>query len=414
MTLAELMKKRAQVANEMRTYHDAQGEAAWGDEQRSKWDGMKADLKKLDEQIQREQELRADEQRFVESNTEDLAAKAARAAGKADPEEQRSAAFDKFLRHGVGDLTPEERNILSEMRAQAVGSNEKGGYTVPKTFIARVQESLKAYGGIASVAQILVTDGGNTIEWPTSDGADDEGELIGENTDAGEKDIEFGIGSLGAHKLTSKVIRVSNELLADSGIDMEAYIAGRAGSRIGRARARLIVQGTGAAAGGGAPAQPKGLEASVSVGKTTADAAKLNWKEINGLIHSIDPAYRNAPSFRLAFNDDTLQLIEELEDGQGRPLWIPGIDSGAPARILKYQYVVDQAIAGMGAGKKFMYAGDFQQFIVRDVRYMTLKRLVERYAEFDQTGFLAFARFGCVLQDTAAIKALQGKPAAGG
>ncbi len=42
---------------------------------------------------------------------------------------------------------------------------------------------------------------------------------------------------------------------------------------------------------------------------------------------------------------------------------------------------------------------------------MTLKRLVERYAEYDQTAFLAFHRFDCVLEDTAAIKALQGKPA---
>ena len=65
----------------------------------------------------------------------------------------------------------------------------------------------------------------------------------------------------------------------------------------------------------------------------------------------------------------------------------------------------------IGAGKKFMFAGDFDQFVVRQVRYMALKRLVEKFAEFDQTGFLAFTRFGCVLQDLAAIKALQGKPA---
>ena len=55
-----------------------------------------------------------------------------------------------------------------------------------------------------------------------------------------------------------------------------------------------------------------------------------------------------------------------------------------------------------------MYAGDFAQFIIRRVRYMVLKRLVERYADFDQTGFLAFHRFDCVLQDAAAIKVLQG------
>lgn len=77
-------------------------------------------------------------------------------------------------------------------------------------------------------------------------------------------------------------------------------------------------------------------------------------------------------------------------------------------------YVVDQGIADLGAGNKFIYFGDFNRFIVRRVTYMTLKRLVERYAEYDQTAFLAFHRFDCVLEDTAAIKALVGKPASGG
>lgn len=407
MTLAELKQKRARIAAEMRTFHEAQGENAWGDEQRSKWDGMKADLKKLDEQIQREEELRDTEQRYVDDNASQLAAEAAAAAGQGSPDEQRSQAFIKFVRQGAAELTSEERKMLLEARAQGVTGPEKGGYTVPTTFLAKVQESMKQYGGIASVAQILVTDGGNPIEWPTSNGTNDEGELIGENTDAGEKDVDFGMDAVGAHKLTSKVIRVSNELLADSGIDMETFLAGRIASRIGRAESRLIVTGTGA----GTPAQPKGLAASASVGKQTAAAGAFTWKEVNALIHSIDPAYRNAPKFRLAFNDATLQVLEEMEDGNGRPLWIPGLDAGAPARLLKYQYVIDQAIPSVAAGAKFMFAGDFDQFILRRVRYMVLKRLVERYAEYDQTGFLAFHRFGCVLQDTAAIKALQGKAA---
>jgi len=102
-----------------------------------------------------------------------------------------------------------------------------------------------------------------------------------------------------------------------------------------------------------------------------------------------------------------------MEDGNKRPLWLPGIDVASPATVLGKRFVVDTHIADVGVGNKFMYAGDFQQFILRRVRYMALKRLVERYAEYDQTAFLAFHRFGCVLQDLAAIKALQGKPAAG-
>ena len=71
--------------------------------------------------------------------------------------------------------------------------------------------------------------------------------------------------------------------------------------------------------------------------------------------------------------------------------------------------MIDQGIKDIGTGNKFIYLGDFNRFIVRRVSYMTLKRLVERYAEFDQVGFLAFHRFDCVLEDTSAIKALVGK-----
>jgi HK97 family phage major capsid protein len=104
-------------------------------------------------------------------------------------------------------------------------------------------------------------------------------------------------------------------------------------------------------------------------------------------------------------------LIEEMEDNQGRPLWLPNIIGGAPATVLQVPYVVDQAIPNIAANAKFAYFGDFNRFIIRRIAYMTLKRLVERYAEYDQTGFLAFHRFDCVLEDTGAIKALSGKGA---
>lgn len=412
MTLAELQQKRAQLATEMRTFHEGQGDNEWGGDQRSKWDGMKAEIKKLDGQIERENELRDNEQRYVEDNAQTLQTEARQNAGGGSEDELRAQGFSAFLGGGFANLTPEQRALArkDEQRAQAAGVNEKGGYTVPKSFIAQVHEAMKDYGGIASVARVLTTEGGNPIEWPTSDGTNEEGELLGENTAATEGDVAFGMGTLGAHKLSSKIIRVSNELLTDTAVNMEAFLASRIASRIGRAEARLVVQGTGT----GTPLQPTGLVTSVGIGKDTAAAATFTWKEVNALIHSVDPAYRRAPKFRLAFNDATLQALEDMEDGQNRPLWLPGVANGPPPTILNRQYVIDQAIPDVGAGNKFMFAGDFDQFVIRRVQYMVLRRLTERYAEFDQTAFLAFHRFGCVLQDASAIRALRGKPAAGG
>ncbi|MCP1652749.1 phage major capsid protein [Pseudomonas nitroreducens] len=403
--LKDLKQQRANLASEMRSLNDSIGDAEWSGDQKGKWNEMRSAIKALDERIEREEELRNSEQRYIEERSDELADKARRDQGSLTTEERQSQAFARLLRVGASDLTGEEKRAIAELRAQSTGDMAKGGFTVPTTFLNRVYESMKDYGGLEAICQILNTESGNEISWPTSDGTNDEGILVGENEDAGEKDVDFDVETMGSHKMTSKVIRVSNELLQDSGIDMEGYLAGRIGSRLGRGRARLLIQGTGA----GTPRQPKGLEAATGVGATTAAASKLGWKDVNGLIHSVDPSYRRAPNFRLLFNDATLQLLEEMEDAQGRPLWIPGLDASAPATILKHRYVVDQGVASIGAGKKFMFAGDFQQFVIRNVRAMAIRRLAERYAEFDQVGFLAFTRFGCVLQDRAAIKALDGK-----
>ena len=409
MKLHEMKQKRNTIANDMRALHEKIGDETWTDEQRAEWNRAKSELDALYEQIAREEELRRQDQAYVDENEEEQ-----RSMPEQDEHpqqnEKRARIFDKWMRYGAGELSAEERKALRELRAQGIAPDEKGGYTVPDTFLAKVVEQMKAYGGIASVAQILTTADGRTMEWVTADGTAEMGVLLGENEEAGEEDTEFGMDSLGALKMTSKIIRVSNELLQDSAIDMEAYLARRIAERIGRGEARYLIQGT----GGGTPKQPKGLAASVTGTTQTAAAGSVKWQEILALKHSIDPAYRRGPKFRLAFNDNTLKLLSELVDGQGRPLWLPDIVGVAPASVLNVPYVIDQEIDDIGAGKKFMFCGDFDRFIIRRVRYMILKRLVERYAEFDQTGFLAFHRFDCILEDTSAIRALVGKGSAGG
>lgn len=405
MKLHELKQKRNTIAIDMRAIHEKVGDGVMTEEQRTQWNKAQTELENLDAQIQREEQLRSLDQDLVDDKEKEQ-----RGQQPNNPEteqaERRNQAFDRFLRCGFGELTAEERQAVKELRAQGTSPDEKGGYTVPTQMLNKIVDKMKAYGGIASVAQILPTSNGQDITWSTSDGTDEEGELLGENTAAGEQDVEFGTAILGAKKLTSKIIRVSNELLQDSGVDIQAYLASRIAQRVGRGEAKYLIKGTGK----DSPLQPNGLETAVT---STVDVAgaSLSWKDITELEHAIDPAYRNSPKFRLAFNDDTLKSLKLMEDAQKRPLWLPSISGVAPAQILGMQYVVDQAIDKMEAGKKFIFCGDFDRFILRRVTYMTLKRLVERYAEYDQTAFLAFHRFDCVLEDTSAIKALVGKGA---
>ncbi|MEO3879276.1 phage major capsid protein [Rheinheimera fenheensis] len=398
--LHELQQKRNAIAMSMRQLNEKIGDKTWSPEQRSEWDQHKANYDEVDQQIQREEQLQNMESRHFENNEEQRGKAGQDQDDKATPEVQYRSAFNNFLRNGFGGLSQEERSIMKEFRAQSSTEPGKGGETIPTDFRGLIVDKMKAYGGIANICQVLETDKGNPMEWVITDGTNDLGDLVGESEEAGEGDVTFSMGNLGAKKLSSKIIRVPNELLQDNSVNMEAYLALRIASRIGRKEAQLIVQGSGT----GTPVQNKGLVASTTLSQAAAAAAAISAQDFLNLKHAVDPAYRT--SARFAFNDSTLLLLKSLKDLQGRPLWMPSIAGVAPSTIDGDQYTIDQAIANVGANGVSAFYGDFSKFVLRRVRYMTLKRLVERYAEFDQTAFLAFHRFDTVLEDTSAIAKL--------
>jgi HK97 family phage major capsid protein len=117
------------------------------------------------------------------------------------------------------------------------------------------------------------------------------------------------------------------------------------------------------------------------------------------------------------FNDSTLKAIKKLKDSNGRPLWQLYAESSfgqkiAQDTILGYPYNINQSMATMGAGSPAvgnisLLFGAFNRFIVRDVLEMTLLRLTERYAEYGQVGFLAFARCDSRYINSNAVKYFQ-------
>ena len=57
-----------------------------------------------------------------------------------------------------------------------------------------------------------------------------------------------------------------------------------------------------------------------------------------------------------------------------------------------YPVIINNDMAAMAAGAKSVLFGDLSKYIIRDVLGVTLLRLEERYADFHQVAFLAFAR----------------------
>jgi HK97 family phage major capsid protein len=91
-------------------------------------------------------------------------------------------------------------------------------------------------------------------------------------------------------------------------------------------------------------------------------------------------------------SDNALKVIRNLLDKFGHPIWQPSMGQGAPSTISGYPYVINQSLASVAASANSVIFGDLKQFKIRRVKDMSILRLSERYADYGQTGFVAFSR----------------------
>jgi len=186
------------------------------------------------------------------------------------------------------------------------------------------------------------------------------------------------------------VIAVPFQLLQDNMFNLEAYINEQIGNRIGRTSEDAFINGSGTG-------QPHGLLADITAGKVGAagQIASILYDDLVDLEHSVDPAYRRSGKCGFMMHDTSLKVIKKLKDTTGRPIWLPGIESGEPNAILGRPYAVNQQLPTMEANAKSIAFGDFSKYIVRDVSQILLFRFTDSaYSRKGQVGFLAFMRTG--------------------
>jgi HK97 family phage major capsid protein len=404
--LKTLLDKRANAwsqAQDIRTRAEADGYNLTTEEDET-WQRALDDVEKLSKQIEVEE-------RHARLNAIAPAAESVAPTQRddVDPEagEYRQA-FNAMLRRGVGRLSADQQSVLErgfgeiDTRALSSVTDAAGGYTVPDEFSNRLVETMKAYGGLLGIVDVLTTASGTDLLWPTNDDTANEGAILDENTQISEQDVAFGQGKLKAYTYTSKLIRVPLQLLQDSAIDIEAFLARRIGERIGRAVAGHIATGAGTT-------QPVGVaDATVGFGVgvtgATGNTTTVTYDSLVDLEHSVDPAYRGSAQY--AMNDLTLAAIRKLKDSQNRPLWVPSVAGGVPSTINGRPYTIDNKLPAPAANAKSILFGDFKTgYIARRVSGAQVLRLSERYADFLQVGFFGFARWDGVIQDAAAVKA---------
>lgn len=289
---------------------------------------------------------------------------------------------NEFAKGVRGDIRSAVRNDLSG----TLGST--GGYTFGETFITMLEQAMLATGGVLQVADLIRTASGEQMNWPTADDTSNTGEMLGESASIGSSvDPSFGRVSWYAHKFSSKLIKVPQELLEDSAFNLPQVLSEMLGKRLGR------IQNTKYTIGIGGGVEPRGIATAAAAGITSASSTAILWDEIIDLEHSLDPSRRNLPGVGYMFHDSILKVLRKLKDGNGQYLWQSGANSGAPDTMNRYPYTISQEMASsLTSGAISMLFGQLNAYKVRQVNDVRLKRLDELYAANDQVGFIAFIR----------------------
>lgn len=270
----------------------------------------------------------------------------------------------------------------AERRALSAVIGSSGAFTIADSFVNQLELAMFQSGGILQAADILRTDNGALMKWPTADDTSNEGEMLGESTAVGEASPSFGQQAWSAYKFSSKKVLVPSELFRDSAFDVAGVIASMLGERIGRKLNSMLTTGTGAS-------QPHGLATAAPAGKTAASATAFTWDELEDLISSVDPAHRQGSAFM--FHDNIRSYIHKMKDGIGRPLWADGPNGTPPASLKGYPWFINQNMqSSIASGTKTVIFGQLKKYKVRQVRDLRLYRLTEVNRTSDQDVFIGF------------------------
>ena len=398
--ILDLREKRAKAWDAAKQFLDAKrgADGMLSEEDTATYDKMEQDVMNLGKEIERLERQAAIDAELSKATSTPLTGKPGAKMGK-DDKEKTGRASDEY-RGSFWNAMRVKAPMPSVLNALQEGTDSEGGYLVPDEFERTLVEALEEENVFRTLAHVIKTSSGDrkipvVASKGTASWVDEEGAYQ-------ESDDEFSQVSIGAYKLGT-MIKVSEELLADSVFDLEAYISKEFARRIGAREEESFFTGDGSGKPLGILATTGGAE----VGVTAASATAITADEVIDLFYSLKTPYRKNAVWVL--NDATVKQIRKLKDSTGQYLWQPSLVAGTPDTILGRPVKTSAFMPVAAAGAKTIAFGDFKYYWIADRQGRTFKKLSELYAANGQIGFLGTQRVDGKLILPEAIKVLQQK-----
>ncbi len=395
--LTKLLEERANVWEQAKAHLDtveSEGREFTGEADET-WARFNTELDAIDKRIAEvksilEREKVADEAR---SMSDDLARR-----GDPAPTDAEATDADQLRKLVDGEARavdfrfgPGEARDLSKLSAGA------GANTVPTSFLGQLYEHMIENSAIRQTnVTVLNTDSGEALQVPKTAGYS-TASLIAEAGSITESDPSFGQVTLNAYKYAI-LVQVSSELLTDTGVDLEGFLAMQGGRALGNGTGAAYVSADGSS-------KPQGIVPVSTLGKSAAGAAAITTDELIDLFYSVIRGYRDRGTWMML--DATMALVRKLKDSTNQYLWSPGLVAGEVDTLLGRPVVTDPNMPAATTGLKSVIFGDFSAYYIRDVNGVR----VERSDDYAFGNDLATFRFilrtdGELVDTTGAVKHL--------
>jgi HK97 family phage major capsid protein len=372
-------------------------------EEITEYDKRNADLDRLDARVR---DLRESEQRAAEAEQALAELRSRPVEPGREPEPPHGREIRSFLQGRSGavfEVRADRPMGTEEFRALSKVTAGSGGNTVRVGFYDRLLAHLIEVSGILRAGPtILNTSTGERIPVPKTT-AHSTAVRTAEAAQIPSSDPVFGQVPLDAYKY-ALLLQVSTELVNDTSVDMEGYIAKQAGQAVGNAFGAEAIGGTGVD-------QPNGLVTAAALGVKGASGVggTFTCDNLIDLFFSVISPYRNSSSCGWLLKDSSLAVARKLKDSTGQYLWQPSLQVGVPDTILAKPVHSDPYVPAVGPGTRSVLFGDISQYFVRQVSTIQFRQS-EHFA-FDsdmQTYRVTYRADGDLVDLTGAVKYFQG------
>lgn len=405
--LRELLDKRAGLLSQARALVDAAEAAKRGlsAEETTQYEALMTDVTRMTGEIQREEALIAEEQRFAggeghrpDPQGETGALPQFKSRGLRDGAElrdnpawqpllQRSTPaaerrFRSWLRGGQVSLRQEEA------RALQADLDASGGYLVlPMQFADRLIQAVDNAVFIRQWSTVYSVPNAESLGAPSLDTDPADPTWVSELSIGSEdSSMAFGRRELKPHPL-AQFIKVSRKLLRQAP-DVEALVLRRLAYKLSVVMENAFLNGTGVN-------QPLGVFTAsaqgISTGRDVSTGNTATEMRFDGLIeakYTLKAQYW--PMARWIFHRSGIKQIAKLKDGEGQYLWQPTTQQGQPDRILGLPvWASEYAPSTFTASQYVGILGDFSNYWIADALNMDMQRLDELYAATGQVGFIS-------------------------